>query len=87
VDRLPNLQLLAGLANVEKQAAMPHDWLAGAFANQEQRAAYIKENDLAEVPERIVEFMTFFEARKALLCARLVKALGVTGAKSPRDDD
>ena len=78
VDRLPNLQLLAGLANIEKQATLPHQWLADHFATDEQRSHYVQQNDLADVPESITDFMTFYEARKDRLRARLVAALGVT---------
>jgi hypothetical protein len=77
VDRLPNLQLLAGLANIEKQAVLPHEWLATAFPSDEQRTNYTMENDLGNVPDNITDFMRFYEARKALVRTRLIKALGV----------
>jgi hypothetical protein len=80
VDRLPNLQLLAGLVNIEKQAVLPDQWLSSAFPTPEQRATYIEENDLASVPNNIAEFMTFYEGRKALLRQRLLKVLGVSEA-------
>jgi len=78
VDRLPNLQLLGGTANIEKQAALPSDWLLTAYPGAEQRQTYITENDLGVTPGQVAEFMTFYAARKALLRTRLLKALGVT---------
>jgi len=88
VDRLPNLQLLAGLANIEKQAMLPHEWLSTAYPDQDKRQTYISENDLDALPESIPEFMDFYERRKDMLRGRLLKALGVTqaaptGASSP----
>lgn len=77
VDRLPNLQLLAGQANIEKQAVLPHEWLMTAYVDESQRQTYVGENDLMLMPETVAEFMTFYEARKALLRKRLLKALGV----------
>jgi hypothetical protein len=83
VDRLPNLQLLGGTANIEKQAVLPSEWLLTAYPEAEQRQTYIRENDLGATPEQIVDFVTFYEARKALLRARLLKALGVTDLAPP----
>lgn len=85
VDRLPNLQLLAGLANIEKQAALPHEWLVTAYTSPAQRATYIQENDLSDLPETVAEFMTFYEGRKAMLRSRLLKALGVSEAEPVGD--
>jgi len=85
VDRLPNLQLLAGLANIEKQAMLPHEWLTTAYPSADQRETYIKENDLSVMPTTVAEFMTFYEARKAMLKNRLLKALGVSDAAPATD--
>ena len=42
VDSLPNLQLLAGIPNIEKQAALPTAWLDGPhFATPEKRDDYL----------------------------------------------
>ncbi|GAB3316248.1 DUF262 domain-containing protein [Geodermatophilus aquaeductus] len=86
VDRLPNLQLLQGQANVEKQAVLPAKWLDKAFVSEEQRATYVEQNDLDVLPEDIKEFMDFYEARKACLRDRLQQRLGVkasTAADTP----
>lgn len=77
VDRLPNLQLLPGLANVEKQAVLPAAWLDQAFTSEEQRATYVEQNDLVVLPEDVTGFMDFYESRKAQLRERLQKRLGV----------
>ena len=85
VNRLPNLQLLPGQANVEKQAVLPAEWLDKAFASEEQRAIYVEQNDLQVLPEEIAAFMDFFEARKARLRSRLQQRLGVkTTAPDPQ---
>jgi hypothetical protein len=77
VDRLPNLQLLPGVANVEKQAVLPAEWLDKAFVSQEQRDVYVEQNDLQVLPPSIVGFMEFYEARKARLRDLLQQRLGV----------
>ncbi|WP_262107559.1 DUF262 domain-containing protein [Arthrobacter sp. Marseille-P9274] len=73
---LPNLQLLAGTANIEKQDALPIDWIASAFPTEERRATYLQENDLDGLPLGSIDFMEFFEKRKTRIRDRLVEALG-----------
>jgi hypothetical protein len=76
-DALPNLQLLAGLPNVEKQAMLPADWLNGPhFPTAEQRANYIVTNDLEDVPEDLHGFVEFFDQRRVRIEARLRTVLG-----------
>lgn len=75
-DLLPNLQLLAGTANVEKQDMLPAAWIASAFPTPQKAQTYVDDNDLAELPEDITGFDTFFDLRKAKLRERLTKALG-----------
>jgi hypothetical protein len=79
---LPNLQLLAGTANIEKQDTLPADWIAGAFPSDEKRATYLSENDLDGLDLSLSEFLTFFEARKARVRTRLLTALG-SGVDGP----
>lgn len=86
VNLLPNLQLLAGTANIEKQDALPADWLATAFPSEEKRATYLSENDLDGLPLELAEFTKFFEERKLRMRSRLVKALGATPISSGTAD-
>lgn len=74
---LPNLQLLAGTANIEKQDALPGDWIDTAFPSDEKRRTYIEENDLDNVSLDLADFLDFYEERKRRIRARLIKALGV----------
>lgn len=74
---LPNLQLLAGTANIEKQDALPADWIHSAFPADEKRTTYLEENDLDGLALEMTEFLTFYEARKARVRNRLIKVLGV----------
>jgi uncharacterized protein with ParB-like and HNH nuclease domain len=76
-ELLPNLQLLGGVPNVEKQAKLPADWLAGAFAGEAERVTYINDNDLHDLPLDMPGFVEFFDQRKARMRARLTAALGV----------
>lgn len=78
---LPNLQLLAGTANIEKQDALPAAWAAKAFPNEEKRATYFDENDLDGLPLDLVDFLSFYEQRKARVRSRLLAALGAARAE------
>ncbi|MEO5315814.1 DUF262 domain-containing protein [Pseudarthrobacter sp. CC12] len=78
VNLLPNLQLLAGTVNSEKQAALPSDWIANAFPNQEKRSTYLAENDLDGLALDLADFTTFFEERKLRIRNRFVKILGAS---------
>ena len=78
---LPNLQLLAGTANIEKQDALPAVWAAKAFPNEEKRATYFDENDLDGLSLDLVDFLSFYEQRKARVRNRLLAALGAARAE------
>jgi hypothetical protein len=73
---LPNLQLLAGTANIEKQDAVPAAWVQHAFPSEEKRATYLRENDLDGLPLEVADFLVFFEGRKSRIRERLARALG-----------
>lgn len=75
---LPNLQLLGGTANIEKQDELPDTWVGHAFATEEQRRVYLADNDLTGLDLGLGAFLEFYEARKARMRAKLVKALGST---------
>ncbi|MDT0331998.1 DUF262 domain-containing protein [Nocardiopsis lambiniae] len=80
VNLLPNLQLLAGTANIEKQNTLPGDWIGAAFPSEEKRATYLSENDLDGLPLGMEEFTAFFEQRKQRMRERLISTLGATPA-------
>jgi len=86
VDCLPNLQLLGGIPNVEKQAKLPGAWLAAAFPSAEQRATYLHDNDLDDLPLDLAAFLDFYTQRKERMRQRLLKVLGVTYGTSPADE-
>jgi len=78
VDGLPNLQLLPGLPNIEKQATLPAAWLKGPFfPSDAAREQYVRDADLLELPEGLDGFLDFYEARRKRLETRLKLALGV----------
>ena len=79
---LPNLQLLAGTANIQKQDILPDEWIETAFPSDEKRRTYLDENDLDGLPVDLQDFLKFYEGRKARIRDRLVKALGVTASAS-----
>jgi hypothetical protein len=77
VDSLPNLQLLPGIPNIEKQAALPADWLAGPhFPTAEKRQHYLEQSDLLGVPLGLDQFLDFHAARRELMATRLRAVVG-----------
>lgn len=78
VNLLPNLQLLAGTANIEKQDSLPSEWIGKAFALDSKRDAYLADNDLDGVPLELEGFVQFFEERKSRMRDRLIQVLGST---------
>ncbi|MBW4530422.1 MAG: DUF262 domain-containing protein [Aphanothece saxicola GSE-SYN-MK-01-06B] len=79
-DRLANLQLLDGVLNQEKSAALPYDWLASAFPEDDRRHAFIERHCLGSVPERFLGFSDFYQARRGVLLQRLRTLLGAPEA-------
>lgn len=76
VNLLPNLQLLAGTANIEKQDGLPAEWIDTAFPSKDKRATYLAENDLDGLPLDLADFTSFFEQRKQRVRTRLLATLG-----------
>lgn len=66
------------MLNKEKNAALPHDWLARALPEDDRRAAFIERHRLGTVPDSILGFPDFYEARRRDLLERLRTLLGVT---------
>ena len=76
VNLLPNLQLLAGVPNIEKGDRLPAVWLETAFASEEKRHSYIADNDLGGLSLDLADFEAFFETRRDRMRERLMKVLG-----------
>lgn len=71
-NRLPNLQLLAGIPNTEKQAQLPLSWLQGPhFTSSEARDTYMRENDLSDLPLEFDSFLDFYSGRRERIERRL----------------
>ena len=71
-NRIANLQLLDGDINMQKQAALPADWIQGChFPDDQARQHYRDCYLLGEVPEQITGFMEFYEARRERLQERI----------------
>lgn len=83
VNLLPNLQLLAGTANVEKQATLPVEWIETAFPSEEKRKTYLADNDLDGLPLDLADYLKFFAQRKARVRDRLLAVLGTATAAAP----
>lgn len=77
-NELPNLQLLDGSANIEKQAEPPSSWLDKNFPGTDKRQSYCDRHLLGDVPNDISGFGVFYEARREKLRERLIALLTAT---------
>ena len=75
-DGLANLQLLSGPVNIEKQATMPAEWFLKAYPNPSSRMEYQDLHFLGEIPTSILEFESFYEARRNSLMEAIKRILG-----------
>ena len=75
VNLLPNLQLLDGNENQEKQAQLPRDWINSRYSAATEKDAYVERHLLGEIPESITEFAEFYKARKQKLKSAVAAAL------------
>lgn len=78
VNLLPNLQLLTAAENMAKGDLLPLDW-ASTQLDAATRDLRLAEGDLTALPRDAVNFLDWFEARRAGQEARLRKILNVPG--------
>lgn len=76
-NRLGNLQLLLGEINNEKRAKLPACWLAEHLQEPLAQRDYCEKHLLGSVPEKIGDFMTFYEARRQRLQDRISELVNV----------
>lgn len=84
VNGLPNLQLLEGATNIEKQATMPQEWMKAALS-ESALTNYCDNHVLGDVPELLTDFETFYEARNESLRSRIVHLLAAKDAESSEE--
>lgn len=82
-DRLPNLQLLEGSANREKNSKMPVAWLSENISHPDSRRDYEERHLVRELPESIAECDRFYDDRRTLLKEKITRLLG---RESPRGE-
>lgn len=82
-DRLPNLQLLEGIANISKSDQIPAAWAADQYSGAHELAAYLNRNALPVLPTAVEDFGEFIASRRSLLAdvirARLASPAGEAG--------
>ena len=72
-NRIGNLQLLEGIPNVEKRAKMPTEWMAEHFSGEQARQHYNELYFLGEIPQKVADFMEFYEERRERLQERILQ--------------
>ena len=85
-DRVANLQLLEGHANIEKQDRLPAEWLGVMFADADSRRAYCERHLLGDTMDGWASFLDFYEARREALRGKLHELLS-PGNSSRRDEE
>jgi hypothetical protein len=82
MNGLPNLQLLPGAVNIQKQDLAPRTWIERLAAGSDEaqaaaaREAYLTAHDLHGLPDDMRAFPEFYETRKARMRKRLEALLG-----------
>lgn len=79
---LPNLQILEGTPNIEKQDSMPADWLISGFADDAKRTTYIDANDLPRDLLTMEKFADFYSWRREHMRTRLNSLLTTSPPES-----
>jgi len=88
MNGLPNLQLLPGSVNIRKQAMLPREWIDGLAAGSDPiqagaaREAYLVQHDMQGLPDDVLGFPDFYEARKSRMRARLQSVLAAKQVES-----
>jgi hypothetical protein len=74
-SELPNLQLLEGPANVEKQAALPSEWLSKRYTRDSDHVHYQSIHLLDDIPNEIEGCEAFWSARRERLREKIATVL------------
>lgn len=76
MNGIPNLQLLPGSVNVQKQDVLPSEWLHGLMPGSDEQSAAARDSykalhDMHGLPDTMLGFPDFYEARKSRMRDRL----------------
>jgi hypothetical protein len=77
VNGLPNLQLLEGTENIQKQASMPKSWIATIHSSEAGKSNYCSLHLLGDVPDSPLQFSSFYNARRTALRTRIRQLVAV----------
>lgn len=84
---LPNLQLLPGAANTQKQAVLPLEWWSKAEPDEEARRALFAAHHMHDLPADITDFMNFYIARRGRMLQRLRDLLRVQAVETAGSEE
>ncbi len=82
VNRLANLQLLEGSANLSKGKKPPSEWLREQYSEKE-RLQHCHLHDLGDVPTEIKGFPDFYEKRRSHILEKLRHTLASDSTDNP----
>lgn len=82
MNRLANLQLLEGIANISKGAKLPSEWLREEYS-EEDRLRHCRLHDLGDVPTEIKGFLDFYEMRRNRILDELRHTLASDSTENP----
>ena len=80
-DRLPNLQLLEGTENIQKQATLPMEWLRDRYPSSDGKGDekaikdYCDRHNLGQLPEELKNFQEFYDMRYTTLKSRITNLI------------
>ena len=57
---------------------LPKEWADERFPSEDARDMYLATHDMHDLPNNMIEFLSFYEARRERIAIRLRSLLGVT---------
>jgi len=84
MNSLPNLQLLEDRVNTQKADRLPAEWARLQYPDEQARNMYLSSYDMHDLPDDLTGFLSFYEARRDRMAARLRELLDVGEAGTTR---
>jgi hypothetical protein len=76
-DRIPNIQLLQGVPNLEKSNKPFKVWLEEQYPLEDERQAYMQQHYIPDLDPAFEHFVEFYESRRNLMRSKLREIVGL----------